>query len=71
MDLLNRLVVEGAMDGSDLNLLFATDSVDDALEYLKRNAIDRFALRAPKASRWLGELSAPTGALTARSTLSR
>jgi len=71
MDLLNRLVVEGAMDGSDLNLLFATDSVDDAVEYLKRNAIDRFALRAPKASRWLGELSARSGSLRQGSALTR
>ena len=57
MDLLRRLVAEGAMERSDLDLLFATDSVEDAMKYLEHAAIDRFALRAPKPSRWLGELS--------------
>jgi hypothetical protein len=58
-DLLRRMVVDGAIAPSDIELLFVTDNVDDAIAHLERNAIDRFALRAPKPSRWLGE-SAPS-----------
>lgn len=57
-DLLHRMVVDGAMAAGDLDLLVVTDDVETAIDHLVRNAIDRFALRAPKPSRWLGE-SAP------------
>ena len=57
-DLLHRMAIDGAIDLGDLELLFVTDSVDDAIRHLERNAIDRFALRPPQPSRWLGE-SAP------------
>ncbi|HTI36045.1 MAG TPA: TIGR00730 family Rossman fold protein [Vicinamibacterales bacterium] len=57
-DLLNRMAVDGAISPKDLQLVFVTDSVDEAMDHLERNAIDRFALRAPRPSRWLGE-SAP------------
>ena len=58
--LLDRLCAAGAIAPVDLRLLFVTDSVDDAAVYLERAAIDRFALRAPRPSRWLGE-TAPAG----------
>ena len=54
-DLLHRMVIDGAIASSDLDLLFVTDSVEEAIGHLERHAIDRFALRAPKPSRWLGE----------------
>jgi uncharacterized protein (TIGR00730 family) len=54
-DLLHRMAVDGAIAPRDLDLLFVTDSVEDAITHLERNAIDRFALRAPRPSRWLGE----------------
>ena len=57
-DLLHRMAIDGAIDPGDLELLFVTDSVDEAIRHLERNAIDRFALRPPQPSRWLGE-SAP------------
>jgi uncharacterized protein (TIGR00730 family) len=57
-DLLHRMVVDGAIAPSEIELLFVTDNVDDAIAHLERNAIDRFALRPPKPSPWLGE-SAP------------
>jgi uncharacterized protein (TIGR00730 family) len=59
IDLLHRMVIDGAMAASDIELLFVTDNVADAIMYLEANAIDRFALRAPKPSQWLGE-SAPS-----------
>jgi uncharacterized protein (TIGR00730 family) len=54
-ELLDRMAVEGAISQEDLRLVFVTDNVEDAIDYLERNAIDRFALRAPRPSRWLGE----------------
>lgn len=54
-DLLDRMAVDGAVSQEDLQLVFVTDTVDEAIAYLERNAIDRFALRAPRPSRWLGE----------------
>jgi uncharacterized protein (TIGR00730 family) len=57
-DLLQRMAVDGAIGPHDLDLLLVTDDVEDAINHLERNAIDRFALRVPRPSRWLGE-SAP------------
>lgn len=54
-DLLQRMVGYGAISAADLQLLFATDSVDDAVQHLEWNAIHRFALKLPRPSRWLGE----------------
>jgi uncharacterized protein (TIGR00730 family) len=57
--LLERMAVDGAIETTDLRLLFVTDSVEEAAEHLERNAIARFALR-PRPSRWFGErLPAP------------
>jgi uncharacterized protein (TIGR00730 family) len=55
---LGHLAASGAIDAGDLGLMFVTDSVDDAIAYLRRNAVDRFALRAPAPSRWFGESAA-------------
>jgi hypothetical protein len=54
-DLLDRMAIDGAISPQDLRLVFVTDSVDEAIAYLESNAIDRFALRAPRPARWLGE----------------
>jgi uncharacterized protein (TIGR00730 family) len=67
-DLLAQMAAAGAMAAADRRLLFATDSVDDAIAYLERNAIDRFKLRAPRPSRWFGERAVvPLPASTTRS----
>jgi uncharacterized protein (TIGR00730 family) len=58
IELLQRMSAEGAIGQRDLDLLFVTDDVEEAIAHLERNAIDRFSLRAPTPSRWLGE-SAP------------
>jgi hypothetical protein len=62
-DLLQRMAVDGAIGPRDLDLLLVTDDVDAAIDHLERNAIDRFSLRAPRPSRWLGE-SAPASVAT-------
>ena len=58
-ELLDRMARAGALARADLRLLLVTDNVDDAIAYLERNAIDRFALRRPRPSRWFGEHAAP------------
>ena len=57
-DLLHRMVADGAIAPTDLNLLLVTDDVEEAVDHLERTAIDGFALRRPKPLRWFGE-SAP------------
>jgi uncharacterized protein (TIGR00730 family) len=54
-DLFAQMAREGAIAPADLRLLFVTDSVADAMAYLERNAIELFALRQPRPSRWFGE----------------
>jgi hypothetical protein len=48
-DLLHRMVIDGTVASADLDLLFVTDSVEEAIGHLERNAIDRFALRRAEA----------------------
>jgi uncharacterized protein (TIGR00730 family) len=55
---LDRMVSVGTIDAGDLDLLFITDSVDEALAHVREHAIERFGLtvrRATRPSRWLGE----------------
>ena len=55
---LDRMVVDGLIAPADLDLLFITDSVDDALAHVRAFAIDQFGLKAtrvPRPSPWLGE----------------
>ena len=54
-DLLQHMQLDGAIGPHDLDLLLVTDSVDEAMHHLECFAIDRFALRGPRPSRWLGE----------------
>jgi uncharacterized protein (TIGR00730 family) len=53
--LLHQLVAAGAIAAEDMNLLFVTDDIEEGAAYIERNAIDRFALRVPRPSWWLGE----------------
>lgn len=56
-DLLRHLVAERAIDPADLDLVLITDSVQDAIAHLQRNAVSAFGLRAKALapSRLLGE----------------
>jgi uncharacterized protein (TIGR00730 family) len=55
--LLRHLAEEHTIAASDLQLLLVTDSVPEAMEYLRRNAVQRFGLKARRyrPSTWLGE----------------
>jgi hypothetical protein len=65
-DLLHRMAADGAIAPEDLDMLLVTDDVEQAIDHLKRNAIDRFALRAARPSRWLGESAPAAGLASAR-----
>jgi len=64
---LDRMVAVGAIDAADLDLLFITDSVDDALAHVRAFAIEQFGLtatRLPRPSPWLGEARTSAGSVT-------
>jgi uncharacterized protein (TIGR00730 family) len=57
-DQLHQMVRVGTIDAADLELLYITDSVDEALAHVREHAIEQFGLtvtRVPRPSRWLGE----------------
>jgi uncharacterized protein (TIGR00730 family) len=59
--LLRQMVVDGAIAPEDLDLLLVTDNLDEATDYLRRNAIEQFGLHGrpdPKPLSWLGEAAA-------------
>jgi len=59
-ELLQHLAREGTIGEPDLELLLVTDSLNDALDHIRRHAIERFGLKArrPKPSTLLGERGA-------------
>ena len=64
---LNKLAKLGTISAADLNLFYATDSVDDAIAYIQDKAIKPFGLKLATRIRrnlpWLGErgLRMPAG----------
>lgn len=57
LEFLGKMSRVGTISPEDLNLIYATDSVDEAVAYLRDKAIGPFGLKpAKKPSRWLGEL---------------
>ena len=55
--LLRHLAAEHTIGEEDLQLLLVTDSIPEAMEHIRRNAVERFGLAAPRyrPSTWLGE----------------
>jgi uncharacterized protein (TIGR00730 family) len=53
--LLESMAASGTIAAADPRLVFITDSVTEAVAYLERHAVDRFALREPRPSRWFWE----------------
>ena len=57
LEFLKKMSREGTISPEDLELVFATDSVEAAIAHLREKAITPFGLKpAGKPSRWLGEL---------------
>jgi uncharacterized protein (TIGR00730 family) len=54
--LLDNMIHEGAVSGSDLNLFKVTDDLHEAMQHLETHAVDPFGLkRQARPSWWLGE----------------
>jgi hypothetical protein len=56
--LLNDMVAEGTISAPDLNLLLITDSVEEMVKHIRKNAIEEFGLKKSsriKPLKWLGE----------------
>ena len=55
--MLRHLAAAQTISERDLDLLLITDSLDEAMEHIRRHAVEAFDLHrtAPKRSRWLGE----------------
>jgi uncharacterized protein (TIGR00730 family) len=53
-----KMKTEGTISNEDTNLIYFTDSIEDAMKYLKEHAIDKFKLSKAqyiKRFKWLGE----------------
>jgi uncharacterized protein (TIGR00730 family) len=62
IDLLQEMLVEGAIDESDLSLLKVTDDLDEAIAHLEHHAVSAFGLKRVPFDRprwWLGETALP------------
>jgi uncharacterized protein (TIGR00730 family) len=58
LDMMDRMVAEKTIDEADLHLLLLTDSVPEAIDHIRKHAIDEFGLRrrvTPRRSKLLGE----------------
>lgn len=55
----DEMIAEKTIDPEDRDIFFITDSVDEAMKYLKEHSIDRFGLKpaSPKTKKILGERS--------------
>ena len=60
---IHKMAKAGMIAPSDLELVHATNSVDDAIAHIRTHAIERFGLHPARARRhhrwWLGERSLP------------
>jgi Possible lysine decarboxylase len=58
-DMLDRMAVEGTIGHDDLHLMLVTDDLEEAMDHIRRYAIERFGLRpVVKPSPFLGEPTA-------------
>lgn len=57
MEYIEHLKIEGTISPEDLHLILETDSIDEAIEYLKKQSIEQFGLKyaQPRPSGWLFE----------------
>lgn len=62
-DLLAKMARLGTIAPADLDLVFVTDSVEEALEHIRSNAIEPFGLKrvVRPSLPWLGERGLPAG----------
>jgi uncharacterized protein (TIGR00730 family) len=53
---IDLMAAQGTINEDDMNLLLYTDSVEEALEHIKKNAIEQFNLRKKKSIKAIGIL---------------
>jgi predicted Rossmann-fold nucleotide-binding protein len=60
---IDKMPKAGTISASDLDLIYATDSVEDAVAHIRSKAIEPFGLRIVRRTRrhlpWLGERGLP------------
>jgi len=61
LKMLEKMAAEGMINRSDLDLIFATDSVEEAIAHIREKAITPFGLKLVVRRRlaWLGERALP------------
>ena len=63
IDFIEQMAQRGKTSSSDLSLIFATDSVEEAIAHIRSKAIERFGLKRVAHMRrhfpWLGERGFP------------
>ena len=59
--LVQNMVSEGAISPGEIENWLATDDVDEAMDHLRKHAIEGFKLRGPRPSRFLREPRLPEG----------
>jgi uncharacterized protein (TIGR00730 family) len=58
MEFLDRMVKEGTISPEDIDLFFVTDSIEEAMEHIKVNIVDKYGVilkKVPQSSRILLE----------------
>jgi uncharacterized protein (TIGR00730 family) len=66
LDFIKKMATVGMISEADVGLVYATDSVEQAIEHIRSNAIEPFGLRVTTRIRrhlpWLGERALPRNA---------
>lgn len=66
IDFINKMAEFGMISRADINLIYATDSVEEATAHIRAKAIEPFGLKRTSRTRrhfsWLGERSLPRNA---------
>jgi predicted Rossmann-fold nucleotide-binding protein len=63
IDFINKMAEFGMISQADINLIYATDSVEEAISHIRDKAIEPFGLKLATRIRrnlpWLGERALP------------
>ena len=55
LEYMDDMIESGTISAEDIDLFIVTDSVEEAVEFIAKNTIVPFGLKAKKKSRWLWE----------------
>jgi hypothetical protein len=64
IDFIEQMAQRGKISAADLNLIYATDSVEEAIAHIRAKAVERYGLKRVAHMRrhfpWLGERGFPS-----------